>query len=497
MKTDRSVLVSGGFALVLLAAACASPASDPADPGDWRAEVVATEELDAGDAAASGAGGADESSDGAAADTAAPAPAKARITVQEAVAEALAHNRGVLQARLGVAIGGTYEREARSALLPNVSAQGSYSRVDKAPQAVAPELGTSFTVGPKEVWSFGLNMNFPIYGFGRYLNAFRASVLSRKGEEARRDTVESDIAAAVTAAAFDLLAGIRAVDVAISDEEAFAQQVRDSQALLDAGRVTRSALLEAQVEHDRAIRTRERLQSAIPILRMTLNTLLGRDPHAQIDVVDAPVTRPPIWQPGALEDEAVIRRAELRAARLDVAAAERDLKAAIGRELPELRGNLSYDTSDNRFSNPKDRTTLLLTLDIPVFTGGGRGARIQRARYELDVSRLALRDLEAQVRNEIASRYREADEAYRDIAVAQRSIERSEESLRIQREKFQNGRATSREVLDSTALVTEAKVAYLRALYSYNVAIQELHRARGGDPRQNPFQELEVGGDEG
>lgn len=488
MKTDRSVLVSGSIALVLLAAACASPASETMAESDaWRAEV------DAGDAtgATDEAAGATE----AGARTAAPAPAKTRITVQEAVAEALAYNRGVLQARLGVAIGGTYEREARSALLPNISAQGSYSRYDQAPQAVAPELGTSFTVGPKEVWKFGVSMNFPIYGFGRYLNAFRAAVLSRRGEEARRDTVESDIAAAVTAAAFDLLAGIRAVDVAISDEEAFAQQVRDSQALLDAGRVTRSALLEAQVEHDRAIRTREKLQSAIPILRMNLNALLGRDPHAPLEVVDAPVTRPPIWQRKALEEEAMVRRAELRAARLDVAAAERDLRAAIGRELPELRGNLSYDTSDNPFSNPKDRGTLLLTLDIPIFTAGGRGARIQRARYELDVSRLALRDLETQIRNEIASRYREADEAYRDIAVAQRSIERSEESLRIQREKFQNGRATSREVLDSTALLTEARVAYLRALYSYNVAIQELHRARGGDPRENPFQELEGNGD--
>ena len=77
-------------------------------------------------------------------------------------------NRGVLQARLEVAIGGTLEREARSALLPAVRGTGSYRRVDEPPSANAPELGTSFTVGPRDVASFGVSMDFPIFGFGRH-----------------------------------------------------------------------------------------------------------------------------------------------------------------------------------------------------------------------------------------------------------------------------------------------------------------------------------------
>ena len=74
-----------------------------------------------------------------------------------------------------------------------------------------------------------------------------------------------------------------------------------------------------------------------------------------------------------------------------------------------------------------------------------------------------------------------------DIAVARRSIEKAEESLRIQREKFATGRATSREVLESTALVTNTRFTHIRALYSYNIALRELHRVRGADPRQPPF----------
>ena len=63
--------------------------------------------------------------------------------------------------------------------------------------------------------------------------------------------------------------------VARDNEASFLQQVKDSEALLEAGRVTRSALLEAQVIHDNAKREREKAESLVPIKRMTLNEILG------------------------------------------------------------------------------------------------------------------------------------------------------------------------------------------------------------------------------
>ena len=177
-------------------------------------------------------------------------------------------------------------------------------------------------------------------------------------------------------------------------------------------------------------------------------------------------------------------------------AAARSVRAAIAEELPELRGSLTWETDDSRTRDPEDSVALLLTLDIPLFTGGGRGARIRRSRHELDIARLRLRDLETQVRTEVARAYREVVERFRDIEVADRSRKRQRESLRIQREKFNNGRATSREVLDSTALLTEAEASYVTSLYSYNIALRDLHRARGADPRLSPFYEARPAAEE-
>ncbi|HEX5139213.1 MAG TPA: TolC family protein [Planctomycetota bacterium] len=415
-------------------------------------------------------------------------PLRTELTIEEAVTEALAHNRAVQQARLNVAIGIDNAQEARSALLPQVNILGTYDAVDKPRQIVTG--GSAITTAPYSTWGFAASMDFPIFAFGRHLNTWRAARLAQQSAESQQQAVEADTAAAVTAAAFDVLETIRRIDVAKSNEDALAQQVKDAQAQLDAGSATKVAVLEASVEYDAAKRVRERLESLVPVSKMTLNRLLGRPANSPIEVADEPTTRAPIWQLEPLVQEAIDRRPELRAARLDVATAERTLQATIGGELGEIRGTLVWDTDDNPFRAPSDQVNLGITYELPVFTAGARPARIRRARHQLESSTIVVRDLEAAVRQEVAEAYRNAVESYRDIAVAGSAVERQEESVRIQREKFQNGRATSREVLDSVALLRNARFELVNSTYSYNIALRELVRARGADPREDPFAEV-------
>lgn len=406
--------------------------------------------------------------------------------MQEAVLEALSANRSVLAARESARIADALRREARAALLPTVRAVGTHSRRDEAPRVDAPELGLDFTIGPQDLSSLDLEASFPVFASGRYLNAWRAARAGRDRAEADREAAESDVAAAVTAAAFDLLETAHWIEAARSNEAALARQVEDARALLAAEKVTRDALLEAEVEHARAQRQRERLESLLPIRRIALNVLLGRPTDAPTEVEDAPVTAPPALDARAFEEEALSRRPELRAADHELRRARSALRAAVGAELPELRGAASWHIDDSAFASPDDFATFLLRLEIPIFRGGAGAARIDRARREAELARLARAETEARVRREIAAAVREADEAFRDLGVAEQSVAKAEESLRIVREKFAVGRATSREVLDSTALLNTTRFDRVRAVYAYNVALRNLHRARGLDPREPP-----------
>jgi outer membrane protein len=416
----------------------------------------------------------------------APSMRKARITVQEAVLEALDANRSVLAARESARIADALRREARAAMVPGVRAVGTHSRQDEAPRVDAPELGLDFTIGPRNVTSLDLEASFPIFASGRYLNAWRAARAGRDRAEADREAAESDVAAAVTAAAFDLLETTHWIEAAGSHEAALARQVEDARALLAAEKVTRDAVLEAEVEHARAQRQREKLESLVPLRRTALNILLGRPTDAPTEVEDAPATAAPSLEPRAFEEEALARRPELRAADHELRRAAGALRAAIGAELPELRGVASWHADDSDFASPDNFATFALRLEVPLFRGGAGAARIDRARREVELARLRRADVEAQVRREILAAVRDVEQAYRDIGVAEQSMAKAEESLRIVREKFAVGRATSREVLDSTALLNSTRFDRIRAVYSYNVALRNLHRARGLDPRDAP-----------
>jgi outer membrane protein TolC len=412
-----------------------------------------------------------------------PATLKKEISVEGAVSEALEANRTIQLARLNEAIARTVERETRAGLLPSLFFRGSYTTQNKVPTANIPGAGQPIQLQPQNEGRYAVSLDFPIFAFGRYINAYRASQLSRQGAEADTDASEAQIGAAVTAAAFDLLLSIEAVNVARDNEAAFLQQVKDSEALLEAGRVTRSALLEAQVLHDNAKREREKAESLVPIKRMTLNELLGRPPSMETVVEDQRDVEEPRFDLGELTAEALERRPELKSARLDVESAVKNAKSVFGQALPELRGNLAYSQTDNQIQNPRDIGSFELTLDIPLYVGGANYARIQRARRQIETARVQLIDLEASIQTEVADAFRTVRESYLDIAVGKRSIERSEENLRIQREKFANGRATSQEVLQSTSLLTDSRFNYISAIYSYKNALRELHRVRGGDPR--------------
>ena len=407
-----------------------------------------------------------------------------RITVIDAVTEALVQNRLVVSSRVQAAIASTNRREALSAMIPQVFLNGEYRYQNKISSVPTPS--GPIVTGVKEQWNGTITASMPLFAFGRYLNTYRATKLSEGAAVAQQEVTEADIANTVTAAAFDLLETLRQIEVARFNEEALGRQVQDSQALLDAGRVTKASLLESQVQYDVAVRDREKLESIVPIRRIVLNSLLGRPVDGPIEVIDQSVTEEPTWTRAMVEREALSSRPELRAADLELAASQKRYKAAVAAELPEFRGALSYSRTDNPFQNPQDPIIARFTFDVPIFQGGGEFARIQRSRYQVDLARIQRRDLEDVVRREVAEAHRRVTETYADIAVAKRSEERQAEALRIRREEQANGKATTREVLDTINTLNAAKFAFVRSIYDYNIALRELHRARGGDPRLVP-----------
>jgi outer membrane protein TolC len=411
-------------------------------------------------------------------------PKPHKITIRDAVLESLENNRVVLIFIEQEGIARANTALAKSDLLPSFAANLNYERLsEQFENTIGP---VKVPLGPQDQWNFAISADFPIYSFGRYLNAYRAAKLAQAGTTADRKAAENDIAEAVTAAAFDYLETKALVEVAMQNAEALSQQLKDARAQQAAGRVTLADVLDAEVEHSNAVRVHERLISLVPVRRKVLNRILARPVDYPTDLDDQRLSTEPTWTLEEIEAQALVARPELESGRMAVASSEKQVKAVRGLLYPELRGNIAFTATDNDFRSPQDLGIFGLDLQIPIWLGGANRARLRRAKREAEQSRIAYADLEAQVQTEVAEAHRDIVEDFKDIAVAQKTVEQSEESLRIQQRKYENGRATNREVLLSTTQLTESRVNLVTSLYAYQVALQRLHRVRGADPRMAP-----------
>jgi outer membrane protein TolC len=104
---------------------------------------------------------------------------------------------------------------------------------------------------------------------------------------------------------------------------------------------------------------------------------------------------------------------------------------------------------------------------------------IRRADAQVDRLRIAHKKLEDQVRTEARQAFVNATTAREALDVSRAAISEAEENFRIVTKKFENNSATSFDVIDAEALLTQARGQIETARYNYLIAKAALNRATG------------------
>ncbi len=120
-----------------------------------------------------------------------------------------------------------------------------------------------------------------------------------------------------------------------------------------------------------------------------------------------------------------------------------------------------------------------LAVDIPVFEGGRLRAQIAKEHARLRVAQQQLRKLEQDIRLEAETAVLNVNSARKRIHVTQKSIAEAEESVRIERQKYDLGKGAIVDVLDAQAALLNAQTNYYRALSDYRVAQAQIRLATG------------------
>jgi outer membrane protein len=434
---------------------------------------------------------------GTAQEPAAPAgaPPVVRLTMEEAVARAIAASPRL--ARLS-ALETAAEAEARGARAdrwPQVDLGAGYTRRSEVPElAIFTPTDDPATPVERVVvfpniqdnWRVRAGVAVPIWTWGRIGGQIEAAERGRAAAGADLEAGRADLVLETKTAYWSLVTARESVRVLQEEMRAYDAHLADARNREKFGMAARNEVLAVQVERDRVELERLRAEAGSDVAEADLRRLLDLPPEARVEPAE-PLAKAPAPPPDveALVAAAQAARAERKGLVARVAAADAITGAERAARLPQLAvtGGYTYANPNRDIVPPtrewKDTWDIGVGLAWSVFDGGKRAANEARARAEADAVRAQLRDLDRGIRLEVTRRALELRTAAAQLAVAERSVDSAAESRRVAGNRYREGVIPSSELLDAEVAHERAVLARTQALATLRLAAAGLDRAVG------------------
>lgn len=415
-----------------------------------------------------------------------PETIAAPLSLTDALALATSGNRRIAEADREVDAAAARVRDTRGRLLPATTGSGRYTWYTSALRnAVALPAGLlpgatnpSFVIREQQSGRVNGATIIPLDVTGQLWKTLTAAQAGYRGERARAWATTLAQKVVVIRAYFDLLQARELRGVVEQNIELDRAQVANAQQRYDAGRLTKNELLVVQVAlQDREQQERQR-NLDIDRARRDLNEAIGRPvdaPTAVVDVADRP-SLPSVDDAlkDAFANNPVLLSLVEEQQRLE------DTATALARgRLPRFEGGGTADWTSEKILQPQGIGSGYVGFSWDLGTDGRREAQLAEARIQADRNRLAiereLRELESAVRDTRDA----AAERLAALDTARAAVGQAEENLRIRQQQFDAGRATSEDVLDAQALLTQQRATLATALYEAHTRRAELQELMG------------------
>lgn len=237
------------------------------------------------------------------------------------------------------------------------------------------------------------------------------------------------------------------------------------------GMVTRSDVLQvsAALESSRAqeIMAEQGVADARGRLALALGWAPDREP--------VPDTQGLALPPGPAEERTAGERADLLASEQRVRAATASARQADNARLPQLQGFARVEAhSADPFGHDGDSWTVGFRVSLPLFSGFETSARRGAAQAALAAANLEHTEMLRESRAELDETRRGAEAARRAAIAAERASESAEEAARLMRRRFEEGLATTAELLGAQAAAVRFAGAAVEALLDHRVVAARL-----------------------
>ena len=407
-------------------------------------------------------------------------PFSGKLSLEEAIQRGLEYNLGPIGLAHAIRQARGQQKNAKSALLPNVNAAFRENYLTTDLQAIGIRVPfLPAVVGPFNYFDLRATLTQTL-GDMTALNNYRSS---REATQANEQLLK-DARDTVVLAVGGVYLQVIAAQARLSSAQA---QIETARAVYTQTSQRRQAGLSAQVEVNRALVQQQTQEQRLATLRndlsrqkINLARLTGLPPNDAFEIVtDVGYSPTPLMSVEDAVKQAIANRADLKAAELEVQAAQHARTAARDERIPSLSISADYGVIGPRFNEGQRTYTVTGTIKVPVWDGGRISGDIEQAKADLDQRRAELEDTRGRIESDVRNAFLDLQAAANQVEIARNNQGVANETLRLTREKFEAGVSDNVEVIQAQEGVASANLDYITALFAHNLAKLSLARSLG------------------
>jgi len=403
------------------------------------------------------------------------------IDLMETYEKALSYDSGIAAAEASFEAQKAASDVTRSVLLPQIGAFGEANYID----VDGPNQDNSY----REL-AYGVQLTQPLFRADAWFD-YDASQFQTESARADYNLAQQQLILDVATAYFNVLRARDTVITTRAAEAAIQRQYEQAQERFDVGLIAITEVYEARATYDDTRSQRIVAENQLNIAQEQVARLTGEFPE-EIENLrqNFPLGRPEPMDPSAWEATALDQNWSVQSALYDLNVSEANLKAAKAGHSPTLDLNASYGKTKtdgledpNAFQAQRDGTTtqgvIGVTLNVPLYTGGGTQAGVRQRRSLVTVAEQSLKTVRRDVRVSTRSLFLTVNNNIETASALEQTIVSRRSALDATRAGYEVGTRNIVEVLDAERAYYVALRDYANSRYDYVINTLQLKQAAG------------------
>ena len=443
------------------------------------------------------------------------AAAAQRYTLQQLKDSALQNNMAVRKAQYGILSAQEQRKEAFTKFFPNVSctflwfnANRGMAKMNMNPaEMLSPSVTTTLSqMLPPEMLlelSNPISMSMmkkgtiasitalqPVFAGGQIINGNKLAKVGEDVSHLQLQLSENEVEKTVEQYYWQLVSLNEKLNTLDAVDSMLASIRRDVDVAVKAGVALRNDQLQVQLRQNDVESQRVKVLNGISIIKMLLAQYCGLSTTStagngtvepSFDVVIPQADKMSALLPEPVADGTALERLpEYQLLQKQVEATDLQRRLAAGKNMPAVAVGAGYNYH-NLLENDRTFAMIFATVSIPISDWWGGSHAIKRSKIDQQKAIDELADNSELLRIRMQKSWNDVNESYQQLLIAQRSIDQSNENLRLNRDFYRAGTSTMSDLLQAQLLYQQALDKRTDAFADYRNKLLEYQQSTGSN----------------